>query len=228
MDRALDNPVWHALTGPHQSLSIGNGAACHYPREIVPFSAIARPTAEAYVDLARDLPTNVEARLFRPGEEPLPAGWQKIDAFPILQMVAETSERPVASDAPAFVLSEADVDCMMELASATEPGPFGPRALALGTYLGIRDGDRLVVMAGERMRVRGFVELSGICTHPDVRGRGYASQLTRRLMRAASDRGERPFLHVRPENAAALRLYQALGFRLRRELVVVWCRPFPK
>ena len=35
----LDNPVWHALIGPHQVHAIGCGAARHYPRDVAPFSA---------------------------------------------------------------------------------------------------------------------------------------------------------------------------------------------
>jgi hypothetical protein len=44
---ALDNPVWHALTGPHAELALGRGKARHYPREIAPFSAIAEATPAA-------------------------------------------------------------------------------------------------------------------------------------------------------------------------------------
>lgn len=84
----LDNPVWHALTGPHRGHAIGNGRARHYPRDMAPFSAIVEPTAAAYGDLAADLPANTEARLFRPSVEPLPDGWEELDRFSMLQMVA--------------------------------------------------------------------------------------------------------------------------------------------
>lgn len=47
MPHPLDNPVWHALTGPHANVALGRGAARHYPRDIAPFSAIAEPTAAA-------------------------------------------------------------------------------------------------------------------------------------------------------------------------------------
>jgi predicted GNAT family acetyltransferase len=75
------------------------------------------------------------------------------------------------------------------------------------------------------MRVPGYVELSAICTHPAARGRGLASQLARQLMEAALNRGEMPFLHVRAENKAAVSLYKCLGFEVRREMWIVWCKP---
>ena len=52
----LDNPVWHALTGSHRTHAFGRGEARHYPRDVAPFSAIAEPSAQAYADLAADLP----------------------------------------------------------------------------------------------------------------------------------------------------------------------------
>jgi len=218
----LDNPVWHALAGPHAEHAIVQGKARHYPRDMAPFSAIAEPSDDAYADLARDLPPGLEARLFRPTNEPLLRGWQQVDAFPMLQMVATRS--PPASESAFNMLSEADVPDMLALVKAAKPGPFGPRTIVLGRYLGIRRDGRLVAMAGERLRVPGHVELSAICVHPDFRGQGLGARLTRALMREAFARGERPFLHVRPENGAVA-LYRKLGFETRRELTVVWRRP---
>jgi ribosomal protein S18 acetylase RimI-like enzyme len=219
----LDNPVWHALTGPHRDHALGRGLARHYPRDVAPFSAIVEPSAAAYADLAADLPADTEARLFRPRVEPLPAGWEEVNRFPMLQMVATRSLESVAS--LATELSLTDVPEMLELVRATEPGPFGSRTPVLGRYVGIRCGDRLVAMAGERLRVPGHVELSAICVHPDVRGKGYGATLTRTLMERVFADGEVPFLHVRADNLAAVALYRRLGFETRRELVVLWRRP---
>ena len=219
----LDNPVWHALTGPHRAHALGRGAARHYPRDVAPFSAIAEPSEQAYADLAADLPANIEARLFRPSVEPLPDGWEELDRFPLLQMVASGPSN--GADIAASLLTVADIAAMMDLVAATEPGPFGPRTPLLGRYLGIWQGGRLVAMAGERLRVPGHVELSAICVHPEARGKGYAAALTTRLIQRAFEDGEVPFLHVRPDNVGAVALYRRLGFETRRELVVLWRRP---
>jgi ribosomal protein S18 acetylase RimI-like enzyme len=219
----LDNPVWHALTGPHHAHALGRGAARHYPRDIAPFSAIAEASEQAYADLAADLPATVEARLFRPSVESLPDGWEELDRFPMLQMVASGVSN--AGDTVGALLSPADIAAMMDLVAASKPGPFGPRTPLLGRYVGIWHGDRLVAMAGERLRLPGYVELSAICVHPEARGQGHAAALTTRLMRLALEGGEVPFLHVRPDNVSAVALYKRLGFETRRELVVLWRRP---
>ncbi len=221
----LENPVWHALTGPHARFAIGQGQARHYPREMAPFSAIANDAAEAYADLAPGLPPGLEARLFRLTDEPLPPGWLKVDAFPMLQMVMTRLPAETSVIAPAIDLTRGDMSCMMELAQIAKPGPFGPRTIELGSYVGVRDGSRLVAMAGERMRLPGYVELSAIATHPEARGRGLAGCLTLCLAKRAMNRGETAFLHVRPENKAAVSLYQRLGFEIRRELWVLWRKP---
>jgi predicted GNAT family acetyltransferase len=80
-------------------------------------------------------------------------------------------------------------------------------------------------MAGERMQMPGFIEISAVCTHPDYRGRGYGAA----LMRAVGDRilseGERPFLHAYASNTGAIALYRKLGFELRAEVThAVWSK----
>lgn len=227
MDHPLDNPVWHALAGPHASHAIGTGLARHYPRDMAPFAAIAESSTAAFRDLRQGLPPGIEARLFRATEEPAPSGWERLSARPILQMVLESDippHRRSPADWDIRVLSTADTDAMTALAEAAKPGPFDQRTVELGQYVGMVQGGRLIAMAGERFRVPGFVELSAIAVHPADRGRGIASRLMIDLCRRAADAGERPFLHVFPDNPAA-KLYERLGFRVRTTLWVLWHRP---
>jgi predicted GNAT family acetyltransferase len=107
---------------------------------------------------------------------------------------------------------------MTALVERTKPGPFLPRTIELGTYLGIRDADgSLVAMAGERMRPTGYTEISAVCTAPEVRGKGLASRLIRAIAHGIRERGETPFLHTSSDNPAQ-RLYAAMGFTLTRSV----------
>jgi ribosomal protein S18 acetylase RimI-like enzyme len=228
MEHLLDNPVWHGLTGPHAAVALGRGLSRHYPRDMAPFSALAEPTPAAYADLAKDLPVGQEARLFRPTEERVPDGWDAVSTRPIQQMIAPTAgDLPDLhpAEAAAIRLGASDSGDMAALAEAAQPGPFGPRTVELGRYVGVRRPDgRLMAMAGERFRLTGYTELSAICVHPDARGQGLGAVLTLHLARSAFARGEVPFLHVFPHNPAA-GLYKRLGFRDRAILWVLWRRP---
>ncbi len=70
-------------------------------------------------------------------------------------------------------------------------------------------------MAGERLHPPGWTEISAVCTDESVRGQGLASRLVRAVAYGIRERGETPFLHTSAASTGAIRLYEALGFRLR-------------
>jgi ribosomal protein S18 acetylase RimI-like enzyme len=113
-------------------------------------------------------------------------------------------------------LGPADSAEMAELVERTRPGPFAARTVELGGYLGVRREGRLVAMAGWRLQLPGFVEISAVCTDPLERGRGLASRLVRAVAAAARRQGSIPFLHVAEANTGAIRLYESLGMRTVR------------
>jgi predicted GNAT family acetyltransferase len=110
------------------------------------------------------------------------------------------------------------------LVEVTSPGPFRSRAIELGRFLGIREAGRLVAMAGERMWIGDFREISAVCTHPDARGRGYARALMGRVINRMLRAGETPFLHVRSSNARAIDIYRTLGFVRRAEFPLQYAK----
>ncbi len=107
---------------------------------------------------------------------------------------------------------------MLSLAERTKPGPFLPRTIELGTYLGIRRDGELVAMAGERLRPPGWTEVSAVCTDPAWRGHGFASRLTRAVAAGIIARGDTPFLHAIADQRHGDRPLQGLGFTHRRDI----------
>ena len=210
----LDNPAWAALAGPQAYLAERRGQALRYPADVSPFAGLPdEPDGAAWQDAATLLgPGGLLATAVVPVMPP--AGWEVVRDFPGVQLVDE-SVAPVP-DPEAVPLGPADVAEMLELVAATRPGPFLPRTVELGGYLGIRRGGRLVAMAGERMRPPGWAEISAVCTAADYRGQGLGTRLVLAVTAAIRDRGETPFLHAAADNANAIRLYEALGFRRRR------------
>ncbi len=145
-----------------------------------------------------------------------PPGWQVVRSLPLTQMVC--TERRHAAAASFLTLGEPDVAEMLALTAATEPGPFLPATIRMGRYFGVREAGRLIAMAGERLQPDGLTEISAVCTDPDFRGRGHARALVRFLLQLIFADGRTPFLHVKPDNGAAIGLYQALGFTIRRTM----------
>jgi predicted GNAT family acetyltransferase len=223
--QALDNPIWNALATLHANFAEGGTLARRYPLEVTMLAAMPEPTVEAYDALAKLLKGS-GAALFLAQSPAVPPGWNTLHVAPLVQMICQKPEIAAASDVEsAKTLSAADTDEMVALAELTKPGPFGKRTRELGHYLGIRESNRLVAMAGERLHLPGYTEVSAVCTHPDFQGRGYAGRLMSILMREIVERGEIPILHVRQENVWAIRLYEKLGFRERRLFDLIVLRP---
>ena len=215
----LDNIIWNSLTGAHAKFAAGSGDVRRYAKgfsPIVGFRDPQRPDLAALVAFCD------------PGEHfycdiwsgPAPDGWQIDHEARMLKMVWEAA-MPADDEAPdAIALRAQHAAQALELATLTNPGPFGLRTVELGDYFGYFEDSRLIAMAGERMAAGSLHEVSGICTHPQFRGRGLARQLTSRLVQRQMRRGETPFLHVMSANAGARALYENMGFRTYRETVV--------
>lgn len=220
----LDRPIWAALSTTQQAESLGGARARRYHPDIGPLAAAIDDGPESLADLARLVAAHGAVGLLQAGPAPLPPGCVELDRAAAVQMIAGADLPPLADDG-AVRLGETDVADMLELATLTAPGPFAVRTATLGTFFGIRLDGRLVAMAGERMRFPGHTELSGVCTHPDARGRGFAARLCRRLTSEIRARGDRPFLHAFATNRPAIALYESLGWVLHRDMTFVRLAP---
>ena len=218
----LDNPIWTSLLTEHRSFAVSNALARRYPAAIGPLSGIARQSAANYEALRELAGPGGVVVLFCQEQPAPPPGWTLIRGGVLSQMVvAGPPERvPLTLERGEEFrpLTTADVPAMVELADLTEPGPFRERTIELGPFFGIFQGGRLVAIAGERTHLPQFVEVSAVCTHPDARGRGYARMLIATVMDEIRQRGKTPFLHSFADNYPAIRVYESLGFTLRRNL----------
>ena len=212
----LDNPVWHSLTSQHAPLAITATGAAKYPPAVAPFAAVGDTPAGTAMQLT-SLVGDGEA-VYLVGVAPeQPRGWILEQGKPCLQMICEALPAEIPGP-PVTEMTAAQRDDMLALTALVFPGFFRPRTLEMGRYLGIYDGGRLAAMAGERMRLDGFQEISAVCTHPDYTGRRYAQRLVSIVCRGAFDRGFVPFLHVYHDNPRAIGVYRQLGFADRRSM----------
>jgi GNAT superfamily N-acetyltransferase len=227
--RLLDNPIWNSLNTEHSKLALGDGLARKLPFEIGPLSGLAEQSAAAYEALRSLTGMNGIAAQFLESPPQVFPGWELIRGGLMSQMIWPEASSPSVTPLPEHVLLRplmvADVPAMRELAELTEPGPFGRRTIELGAFFGTFDGGRLLAMAGQRLRLPGFVEVSAVCTHPEARGRGYARALMCEVMADIVRQGSTPMLHVFTANESAIRVYEALGFRQRRSLHLAVLKP---
>lgn len=220
----LDNPGYHSLAGAHARFARVNGRARRYEPEISVFGGVPDDaTAEDWAALAAMLEPGralvVSGRALPEGfaETGLPEGWSA-EAGAGLQM---TDDDFVVEDGDGDGLIELgadDVPDMLELIAIAQPGPFAPRTVELGGYLGIRIDGRLAAMAGRRVNPEGWVEVSAVATHPDFRGQGLAARVVRGVVAGIRADAQRAFLHSNPANETAVNLYKRLGFVVRGEV----------
>ena len=219
MTHPLDRPVWNALTGRQAHLAIREGQAVRLRPDVGVFAA-ARDD-QATEDLAVICARYPGAGSLEAEGTPLadwsPPGAEVTLRAVLAQMVATTvTPGPSVDWAP---LGAGDADDIHELAMMTRPGPFRPRTFDFGGYIGVREEGRLIAMAGTRLRVEGFSEVSAVCTHPDHRGRGLAKALMRQVVGQILDEGDACFLHAFADREATIALYRSLGFEVRQRIV---------
>jgi len=213
MSHVLDHPALHSLTGPHARFAERRGRVLRYPVDMSPWLALPEdPGAGDWADVAALVGAGQEVAL--PGYRgDVPADWDITFHAEGVQFVDDGLA--AAPDAEAVRLGADDVPEMLDLVARTQPGPFLPRTVEMGTYLGIRREGALVAMAGERLHPPGHTEISAVCTDPAFRGQGLGTRLVLAVAHGIRERGEVPFLHAAASNTNAIRLYESLGFRLR-------------
>jgi GNAT superfamily N-acetyltransferase len=209
----LDNPGWASLSGPHAGFAEIYGLARRYPVDVSPFGAIEENRdPQSWRDLAALIGPNQRIVLSGSRLE-IPDAWRTSEGGTGVQLVGDEVEGK--ADVEVEDLKEEDIPEMLDLVSRTKPGPFLPRTIELGRYLGFRIDNQLIAMAGSRLHPSGWREISAVCTDSIYRGRGLGTRLINAVVADIKSEGNTPFLHASATNINAIRLYEKLGFRLR-------------
>lgn len=231
-DLLFPNPPLESLSTTFAGIALRRGLALKFPREITPFAALLEPSAAAFADLHTLLEPGESTFVicFHPLPDPLPSNLTAKGPFAVRQFEfpADAPLPPLSPHTPIHPLTCAHAAEMVALTDVAFPGFFRPRTCAMGPYFGIRSAGApanipapLIAMVGERMNIRrpgaDFREISGLCTHPDHRGRGLAPALLSHILHQHGSAGLRSYLHVATDNLTAIALYIRLGFLPRGE-----------
>ena len=214
-ENVLDNPVWNALKDIHSQHSIDYGQVKFYKTDFTPFGASINnqdtsKAIEAHSKLIKEF--------FIVGEKPkLPAHFAPLIKYVGLQMIIYNRiDYPITESI--LELNKNHYKDLMTLVKLVYPHFFKAKTNTLGRYFGIYKNNTLVAITGERMQTQHFTEISGVITHPDHLGNGYAKQLVAYTANKIFDSGKTPFLHVDQNNIGPINLYKKLGFVVRRKL----------
>ncbi|BFG71185.1 GNAT family N-acetyltransferase [Sediminibacterium sp. KACHI17] len=219
MVNVLDNAIWEALSTHQQYLNAGTDQLKYFPKEISPLFALKNWDQKDHDALQQYLPADRSFFVLIAREITIPDTIQIQLSLPLYQMVAtKTFSNQHPHHAIIRKLSNEDVPQMLKLTEKIKPGPFGNKTIEFGHYYGIFEEDQLVSMAGQRLQTHHFTEVSAICTDPAHLGKGYAAALTQQVCSGIYDAGKTPFLHVRQDNAGAIKLYEKLGFEIRADI----------
>lgn len=215
----LDNPAWYALTERHQQFSIGTGEVKKYQRYVAPWLAYNSNDSFVLKKINEFVEQEESCYIFNVLPQ-LPANYIHEATVHCLQMICEQPIEEKAEAAEMRRVEDSDADELEALINLVQPGYYSPGTKLMGEYFGIWQEGKLVAAAGERICLAEFTEVSGVVTHPDYTGRKYAQHLVIKVVNKNFNNGLIPYLHVAESNARAIRLYEYLGFTVRRKINV--------
>jgi ribosomal protein S18 acetylase RimI-like enzyme len=223
-ERPLDNPVWSSLTTRHAHLAQGAPPAVRYPPAFSSLCGVAAADPAHLADVLALAEVGDDIAVTVVEVPALPPNWEVLQRLRLVQMIRQ-DRTPLPEGGPEISpLTTVDIDAMLALVELTHPGPFRRRTNELGTFVGVRVGGRLLAMAGERMWIGDFREVSGVCTDPEAQGRGFARALMARVVNRMLRAGQTPFLHAASTNERAIATYEGLGFVRRTEFALLSAR----
>lgn len=212
----LDNPVWHSLRETHKAFSININKVLFYDPIYCPFGGREEQvlTVEAIDRYAQQT-----SPLYVVGKKPEYSNTMIIeDNILCNQMVLDQPITMACTSQIKTLITQQHKKELLELVNVVQPGFIKKKTPDLGAYYGIYNNHQLVALAGERMKMNGYTELSAVVTHPDHTGKGFASQLIKHATDKIFDNNQTPYLHVSERNTRAIKVYEKLGFTTRRKI----------
>lgn len=171
---------------------------------------------ELLSDLQVILPVTFYAHLNGPAASILTRAYELTSHGIHYKMALKTWELVEQVDTGKVIqLGPEDAESIVHLFEASYPGNwFQPRMLETGYYFGIREGERLVSVAGVHVFSAQYrvAALGNITTHPDYRGRGLGRAVTARVCQELRETTDAIGLNVKIENLPAVTCYRNLGF----------------
>ena len=213
----LDNPAWYALTEKHQQFAIGSNEIKKYKRHVAPWVGYISDNENILQQI--DLFIEPEEGVYIFDKMPaLPHNYILETELICLKMLCTAPVNTQKTNTS--IHKEEDAAAIETLINMVQPGYYNPGTCLMGEYYGIRENGLLVALAGERMRMNGLTEISGVVTHPNYTGRGYAQQLVAHVTNKNLAAGIIAFLHVDAANTRAIKIYEHLGYINRRFITV--------
>jgi ribosomal protein S18 acetylase RimI-like enzyme len=206
-------------------MNLGTESIAIYSPEISPFVGLKNWDDDSQEKLFDFLPAGRTVSTLVAQPFILSNKWDLVFSLGLYQLVC-TMPKPFKGPVVAIqTLGEDQIPAMIELTAMTKPGPFTQRTIEFGNYIGIFENEQLIAMAGERLHLTDFTEISAVCTHPSHIGKGFAAVLVNQLSNQIQKSGKTAFLHVRQDNQRAISLYQGLGFEIRTEIYFAVIKP---